>query len=130
MRLYLLSIIFKYVDNDKNSLPVSYANRHIQVMGMNNDNICMRCIVSGKVQGVFFRASTREQALQLNIIGYAKNLSNGNVEVLAKGTSNHVEQLKEWLQHGPQYAVVDKVECEMINDQALESVVKDNFKIL
>ena len=130
MRLYLLSIIFNYIGNDKNSLPVYYAYRHIQVMSMNNDNISIRCIISGKVQGVFFRASTREQALQLNITGYAKNLSNGNVEVLANGMSNQVEQLKEWLQHGPQHAVVDKIECEIINDQTLESVVSDNFKIL
>ena len=68
--------------------------------------------------------------MQLKITGYAKNLSNGNVEVLAKGTPNHVEQLKEWLQHGPQHAVVDKIECEVIDDQQVESLAIDNFKIL
>ena len=44
-----------------------------------------RFVVSGKVQGVFFRASAREQALKLGLRGYAKNLSDGRVEVLAAG---------------------------------------------
>ena len=70
-----------------------------------------RFVVSGKVQGVFFRASTRAQAQRLGLRGYAKNLSDGRVEVLAVGAVDALEQLARWLQHGPPRAWVDAVEC-------------------
>jgi acylphosphatase len=81
--------------------------------------ICMHCFVTGHVQGVFFRASTREQAQRLNITGYARNLSDGRVEVLACGTPTAVQQLCSWLHHGPQYADVIQVDCTPVdfNDQ-------------
>ena len=50
-------------------------------MNSSEDITCVRCIVSGKVQGVFFRDSTRDQASRLNIKGHAKNLSNGSVSM-------------------------------------------------
>ena len=55
----------------------------------------MRCIVTGRVQGVFFRASTEREAQQLGITGYARNMSDGSVEVLACGEASAVEELKE-----------------------------------
>ena len=70
----------------------------------------MRFVVSGKVQGVFFRASTRAQAQRLGLRGYAKNLSDGRVEVLAVGAVDALEQLARWLQQGPPQARVDAVE--------------------
>lgn len=69
-----------------------------------------RFIVSGKVQGVWFRASTREQALALGLRGHACNLVDGRVEVLAVGPEQAMEQLAQWLQHGPPRARVDRVE--------------------
>lgn len=74
-------------------------------------NICRQCNVTGRVQGVFFRASTQRKALSLGITGYAKNLSDGSVEVLACGEHAAVEQLQEWLWQGPDYARVEKVSC-------------------
>jgi len=74
----------------------------------------MRCLVSGKVQGVFFRASTRFEAQQLSISGYAKNLADGRVEVLACGQRDDVAQLTEWLRKGPAAANVTGVSCEPI----------------
>ena len=68
-----------------------------------------RFIVSGKVQGVFFRASTRQQALRLGLRGHAKNLANGDVEVLAFGDSAPVDQLEAWLRHGPPDARVERL---------------------
>jgi acylphosphatase len=47
--------------------------------------ICMQCYVSGQVQGVFFRASARHEAERLGVTGYARNLSDGRLEVLACG---------------------------------------------
>ena len=69
-----------------------------------------RFFIDGIVQGVFFRASTREQALALGVRGYARNLHDGRVEVLAVGDVQAVERLAEWLKHGPPHARVDRVE--------------------
>ena len=78
--------------------------------------VCLRCIVNGRVQGVFFRASTQQHAQSLGITGYARNLADGSVEVLACGKQSAVEQLRGWLWHGPANARVDQVMCsEMEN---------------
>ena len=74
--------------------------------------ICVKCLVSGRVQGVFFRASTREQALSLGITGYARNLPDGRVEVMACGERDAVDQLRAWLTRGPSAARVTGVACE------------------
>jgi acylphosphatase len=68
-----------------------------------------RFLVSGKVQGVFFRASTRDQALKLGLRGHAKNLADGCVEVLAEGNSSALDALERWLHVGPPMARVDSV---------------------
>ena len=70
---------------------------------------CARFIVSGRVQGVFFRASAREQAQRLDISGYAKNLDDGTVEVIACGDAANIEALERWLQKGPAAAHVEHV---------------------
>lgn len=67
----------------------------------------MRCYISGRVQGVWFRASTKAQAEQLMIGGWARNLPDGRVEVLACGTEEKLEEFYAWLKHGPQHARVD-----------------------
>ena len=74
--------------------------------------ICIRCVVSGKVQGVFFRASTRHQAQQRGISGYARNRLDGSVEVLACGEPEAVAELRDWLRRGPDQAQVSGVACE------------------
>lgn len=71
----------------------------------------MRCFVSGRVQGVFFRASAREQARSLGVSGYARNLPDGRVEVLACGPDMAVQQLCDWLAVGPPAAQVVEVHC-------------------
>jgi acylphosphatase len=76
--------------------------------------IARRCYVSGRVQGVFFRASTRERAQQLGCRGYARNLADGRVEVLAVGEPAAVHALVEWLWHGPPAAHVQDVSCTQI----------------
>ena len=69
-----------------------------------------RFLVSGKVQGVFFRASTREQARKLGLCGHAINLADGRVEVVVEGAGEAVEALASWLRNGPPMARVDSVE--------------------
>ncbi|RDS82370.1 acylphosphatase [Dyella psychrodurans] len=71
--------------------------------------VCARFFVSGRVQGVFFRASTRQQALRLGLRGYARNLSDGRVEVVACGNAEAVSELEQWLWQGPPAAQVDEV---------------------
>lgn len=70
---------------------------------------CARFVISGRVQGVFFRASTLEHAQRLQLRGYAKNLPDGTVEVLACGDALAIDQLEGWLQHGPPSARVESV---------------------
>jgi len=79
--------------------------------------VCRRCRVTGRVQGVFFRASTQQQARALGITGWARNLPDGNVEVLACGTPEALDALARWLWDGPRLAQVDGVEC---TDQAVQ----------
>ena len=76
-------------------------------------------IVSGAVQGVFYRASTREQASRLGLAGYAKNLPDGCVEVLAVGSTEALDVLERWLHLGPPAARVDAVSREDLPEQEL-----------
>jgi len=69
-----------------------------------------RFLVRGKVQGVWFRASTLDEALMLGLRGYARNLSNGDVEVLAVGDADAIDRLAVWLQQGPPMARVDALQ--------------------
>ena len=71
-----------------------------------------RFIVSGIVQGVFFRASTQARARKLGLTGFAKNRADGGVEVVASGTSEALSELEHWLHAGPPAAHVDAVERE------------------
>lgn len=75
--------------------------------------ICRRCIVKGRVQGVWFRDSTRRRALQLGLSGSAVNLPDGSVEVIACGGDDAVTALCDWLWEGPPLARVRSVECEV-----------------
>jgi acylphosphatase len=73
--------------------------------------ICKRCRVEGSVQGVFYRASTQQQAEKYHLTGYARNLPDGSVEVLACGEPQAVESLCDWLWQGSSHARVESVEC-------------------
>lgn len=81
--------------------------------------ICVLCHVAGRVQGVFFRANTRERAQRLGLTGYARNLPDGRVQVLACGAPDAVARLKEWLRSGPPAARVSGVACEPAPEQKL-----------
>ena len=73
-------------------------------------NGAARFRVTGKVQGVFFRASTRTEALRLGLRGHARNLDDGSVEVLAVGDAAAIDDLAAWLRAGPPRARVDELE--------------------
>ncbi|MDH5602055.1 MAG: acylphosphatase [Gammaproteobacteria bacterium] len=76
--------------------------------------ICKRCFVSGRVQGVFYRETTRQQAEKNQLTGYAKNLPDGRVEVVICGSEKSVDTLVEWLWTGSDYSSVSDVDCKEI----------------
>ena len=67
-------------------------------------------IVSGRVQGVYFRAHTREKALTLGLTGWVRNLPDGKVEVVAEGDKSGLEELAAWCRQGPPAACVVSVD--------------------
>jgi acylphosphatase len=73
------------------------------------DTTVRRFLVLGKVQGVYFRHSTRLEAKRLGLRGIARNLPDGSVEVVAQGAAAAIEELRDWLNHGPPEARVDEV---------------------
>ena len=78
-----------------------------------------RFTVSGRVQGVFYREGVKSEALRLGIRGYAENLSDGSVEVVAEGEANAVELLSRWLRNGPPRAVVSNVDSSWESPQGV-----------
>jgi acylphosphatase len=73
--------------------------------------ICKRCIVSGRVQGVWYRDTTRRKALELGLSGSAVNLPDGTVEVTACGEPQAVAALCDWLWEGSPLSQVTEVRC-------------------
>ena len=69
-----------------------------------------RTIITGKVQGVLFRASARDQAVTMGIQGFVRNLPDGTVELDAEGDEDSLHNLLSWCQHGPPGARVDQVD--------------------
>jgi acylphosphatase len=83
------------------------------------ERVVRRCLVAGRVQGVFYRATTRSRAEALGVTGHARNLPDGRVEVLACGTPAAVEALCDWLWDGPPAAHVTAVDAEMVAVESL-----------
>ena len=74
--------------------------------------VCVHYFISGKVQGVWFRASAKEQADQLGVTGWVRNLPDHKVEVLACGDKEKLAILQEWLKVGPKLAHITDVSME------------------
>jgi len=74
------------------------------------EHLRAQVIIRGLVQGVFFRASTREEAMRLNVDGWVRNLPDGSVQALFEGEKKKVEEIIGWCHKGPSGAAVSKVE--------------------
>jgi len=72
----------------------------------------VRCVITGRVQGVYYRAATAARAQQLQLRGSVRNLPDGRVEVIAAGDDGALRELAAWLWHGPPAAQVDGVLVE------------------
>ncbi len=69
-------------------------------------------VVKGRVQGVFYRASTKEEADRLGINGWVRNREDGGVEILAEGDEEVIKELIEWCKKGPPNAKVKEVKVD------------------
>ena len=78
----------------------------------NSDLQRARVRVSGQVQGVFFRDSTRQKAEELGLAGWVRNMPNGQVEALFEGPPEKVEEIVSWCKEGPQRASVENVDTD------------------
>lgn len=87
------------------------------------ENCCVKALVTGKVQGVWYRRATQDQALQHGLTGHAINLPDGRVEVLLCGGPDAVKRVSQWLWKGPENARVTHVELEVV-----ELHVPDDFR--
>lgn len=79
----------------------------------------IHCIISGRVQGVFYRANTQRKAVEIGVKGWVRNLADGRVEVMAFGDDNQLQLLTQWLRQGPPTAQVDDVVIEELEFQEM-----------
>lgn len=84
----------------------------------------IRLIITGKVQGVFYRASAKKKAEELSVVGWIKNTTEGNVEAVITGITQELEDFIQWCKSGPAKAVVEDVRIEKQEFQEF-----DTFKI-
>jgi len=87
-------------------------------------------IISGRVQGVFFRYKTQQEAQKLGLTGWVRNLDGGQVEVLAEGAKDKLEELAEWTKRGSRQAQVEKVEIKWLayEGEFKEFIIKEKGK--
>ena len=101
----------------------SIIGSHTLILNMKPNMLCNRCLVSGRVQGVFYRASAQQRAQELGVRGYARNLSDGRVEVLACGDAAAVEAFVGWLWTGSSASRVRAVEMTEVPVDELDGQV-------
>ena len=87
---------------------------------------CRRYLISGRVQGVFYRASAQRYAQSLALSGWVRNRRDGRVELLACGDEAVLETLEKWLEIGPEYAKVTNIEVTSENP----SIMPTTFDVL
>ncbi|WP_420317536.1 acylphosphatase [Ekhidna sp.] len=83
--------------------------------------ISFRIKVTGKVQGVFFRASTEERAQKLGLKGWVKNERDGSVIIEVEGKQEAISQFKQWCTIGPPNAIVESIKVEEIPKQGFST---------
>ena len=92
-------------------------------------DVYKQIFVSGRVQGVFFRDSTRQLATRLKLTGGVRNLADGRVEVQVTGDETMVQELIKWLKIGPKFAKVSTIEVVDLADNILQGQKKGHFEI-
>ena len=90
-----------------------------------NCNMTVHLLIEGKVQGVFYRASAKDVAEQLQLTGWIRNTREGDVEAMVSGGEDRIREFIEWCKKGPRKAEVQKVVVTAKEDEAF-----NNFKII
>lgn len=90
-------------------------NNQIDQEGHMTQKNLIRVHITGRVQGVFFRAKTKQEADRIGINGWVRNLPDGSVEALFEGDSEQLAQMVEWCRKGPSLARVDDVQVRPEN---------------
>ena len=88
--------------------------------------MAVRLTITGRVQGVWFRASARDEALRLGLVGTVKNVSSGGVEIVASGDEAQLQRLIAWAHKGPPMANVMNVQIESLSSETLY----DSFTVI
>ncbi|MGB5280763.1 MAG: acylphosphatase [Arenicellales bacterium] len=88
---------------------------------------CYHFVVSGRVQGVFYRASAQQKARQLGLNGWVRNLRTGQVELVACGDRKNIDKLEQWLWLGPKFSEVNEVKSENLSATAID--VHEGFEV-
>ncbi len=86
-----------------------------------SDTGAVHLFVHGRVQGVFYRASTQKIAESLGLFGWVKNCGDGSVEIYAEGNKDQLEELIEWCRQGPPLALISKIDLSWIEAEGLSS---------
>jgi len=81
------------------------------------EELCAEILVTGKVQGVFYRAHTKRFALELELKGYVQNQEDGSVKIIAQGTKPRIKELELWCNQGPKLAAVKTVQIQYTKPQ-------------
>jgi acylphosphatase len=76
-----------------------------------SEAVTRRLVIRGRVQGVWFRESMRQEAARLGVTGWVANRTDGSVEAVVQGTPNQVEEITRWARRGPEQAQVSAVEA-------------------
>lgn len=89
-----------------------------------SDRVRAHVFVSGRVQGVFYRANTRDTAREIGVDGWVRNLEDGRVEAVFEGPEHHIDEMVDWCHEGSPSARVEGVEVEYEEPQGV-----DGFRI-
>ncbi len=90
---------------------------------------CYRVFISGVVQGVFFRESTRQQAQSYGLSGWVRNCADGRVEVVLCGEVSASNFMSKWLEIGPKLAKGTKIECIKLSINELNEKLSEIFEV-
>lgn len=93
---------------------------------MAQNSVCAHVFISGRVQGVNFRISMRDQARKANVVGWVRNLDDGRVEAWMEGSNAAVRRIVTWCYSGPPQAEVERVEVQWEEPKNLD----DTFSVL
>ncbi|MFA5879956.1 MAG: acylphosphatase [Candidatus Margulisiibacteriota bacterium] len=87
----------------------------------------VQVLITGKVQGVCFRAYTLEKAIELNLNGWVRNNPDGTVEAIFQGQDQEIQQMLDWCKQGPSLAIVDDLKVEDISNKLLTKRFEDFY---